>query len=120
MTSLEDRKSALLNRWKELDHRLHDIEDTLEAPHSNDWEELAVEREGDEVLEGLGATAWPKSRRSVPHWAGSKTVNTDFVCNAAKRFRPSVWMRFRRRHCAGAAPVRVRAARARPRGGFDV
>lgn len=55
MTSLEERKSALLNRWKELDHRLHDIEDTLEAPHSNDWEELAVEREGDEVLEGLGA-----------------------------------------------------------------
>ena len=55
MTSLENRKVALVTRLKELDHRLHDIEDTLEAPHSNDWEELAVEREGDEVLEGLGA-----------------------------------------------------------------
>lgn len=47
-------KGILLKRLAELDTRLHEIEDELEAPHSKDWEELAVEREGDEVLETLG------------------------------------------------------------------
>lgn len=54
MTSIEDRKAALLKRLSELDSRLHEIEAELDAPHSRDWEELAVEREGDEVLESLG------------------------------------------------------------------
>lgn len=31
------------------------IEAALDAPRDPDWEEAAVEREGDEVLEGLGA-----------------------------------------------------------------
>lgn len=44
----------LLARLDELDNRLHAIEDELDSSHSRDWEELAVEREGDEVLEGMG------------------------------------------------------------------
>jgi RNA polymerase-binding transcription factor DksA len=47
-------KLALLNRLKELGVRLDGIEDALEEPHSRDWEEMAVEREGEEVLERLG------------------------------------------------------------------
>lgn len=47
-------KMALLMRLKELGVRLNEIEAELEAPHSRDWEELAVEREGEEVLERLG------------------------------------------------------------------
>lgn len=48
--------AALLQRLGALDTRLHAIEAELDAPRSRDWEELAVEREGDEVLETLGQT----------------------------------------------------------------
>src|SRR6056297_2493447 len=50
----EPYKKALLARLAELDTRLHRIESELDEPKSKDWEELAVEREGDEVLEQLG------------------------------------------------------------------
>ena len=54
MISVEDRRKQLLSRLAELDSRLHQIESDLDAPHSKDWDEAAVETEGDEVLEGLG------------------------------------------------------------------
>jgi len=41
-------------RRAELDARLHGIDKELDSHQSKDWEELAVEREEDEVLEGLG------------------------------------------------------------------
>lgn len=47
-------RKALLDRLAELDVRLHRIEAELDEPHSKDWDELAIEREGDEVLEQLG------------------------------------------------------------------
>ncbi|MGC9419736.1 MAG: TraR/DksA family transcriptional regulator [Rhodovulum sp.] len=56
MASLRDRKRQLLNRLAELDDRLHDIEAELDTHQSKDWGELAVEREEDEVLEGMGAS----------------------------------------------------------------
>ncbi|MFO7757010.1 MAG: TraR/DksA C4-type zinc finger protein [Roseovarius sp.] len=46
--------AALMQRLSTLDARLHAIEAELDAPRSSDWEELAIEREGDEVLESLG------------------------------------------------------------------
>ena len=49
-------RQALLARLKELDSRLHQIEAELDEPVSKDWEESATEREGDEVLEQLGAS----------------------------------------------------------------
>lgn len=54
MKSLADRKTALLERLGELDRRLHRIEAELDQPAEKDWEEAAVEREGDEVLESMG------------------------------------------------------------------
>jgi RNA polymerase-binding transcription factor DksA len=54
MKDLAHYKAALLKRLSELDSRLHAIEAELDTPHSKDWEESAVEREGDEVLESLG------------------------------------------------------------------
>ena len=51
---IDHRKSQLEARLKELEARLFVIDHALEAPHSPDWEEQAVEREGDEVLEDLG------------------------------------------------------------------
>jgi len=56
MTTLRDRKRQLLTRLAELDTRLHDIEDELDTHQSKDWGELALEREEDEVLEGVGSS----------------------------------------------------------------
>jgi RNA polymerase-binding transcription factor DksA len=53
-TSIDARKKALEYRLLELGERLEAIDDELLAHHDPDWEELAVEREGDEVLEATG------------------------------------------------------------------
>ncbi|MFW2542360.1 TraR/DksA family transcriptional regulator [Primorskyibacter sp. 2E107] len=45
----------LLKRLRELGARLSDIETALLEEHSKDWDEMAIEREGEEVLESLGA-----------------------------------------------------------------
>ena len=54
MKTIEQRKSDLLKRRAELDEKLHEIDDELESHNARDWEELAVQRETDEVLEGMG------------------------------------------------------------------
>ncbi len=54
MKEVAEYEKALLKRLSELDERLHAIEDELDEPRSKDWEELAVEREDEEVLETLG------------------------------------------------------------------
>ncbi len=54
MTPTSERKSQLVARLKELDENLHEIEDTLDEEPNPDVEDRASEREGDEVLEGLG------------------------------------------------------------------
>lgn len=48
-------KTMLIARAAELGHRLDDIEHELDAPAPQDFEDRATEREGDEVLEHLGA-----------------------------------------------------------------
>jgi RNA polymerase-binding transcription factor DksA len=52
---LEGYKAVLEGRLKELGARLEAIDDELASHHSPDWEELAVEREVDEVLEATGS-----------------------------------------------------------------
>lgn len=54
MVDLETRRAQLTRRLAALDSQLHGIEDELESHNNRDWEDLAVEREGDEVLESLG------------------------------------------------------------------
>ena len=49
------RKMALEARLIELGARLEAIEEELDSHNDRDWEELAVEREGDEVLEATGS-----------------------------------------------------------------
>lgn len=53
-TSKPDRKAQLLARLRELGARLEAIEGELDSHQDRDWEELATEREGDEVLEATG------------------------------------------------------------------
>lgn len=51
---LERRKAQILSRLRELDQRLHGIESELLSHQSKDWEDLATEREQDEVLTAMG------------------------------------------------------------------
>jgi len=62
MTSVAERKDWLLARKEELGERMHEIEEELESHDSRDWEELAVEREEDEVLESLGNSSQAELR----------------------------------------------------------
>lgn len=48
------RKEQLLQRLSELDERLHEIESELLSHDSKDWEDMATERENDEVLASMG------------------------------------------------------------------
>lgn len=54
MTSIAQRKIQLTTRLADLTSRLKGIEDELDSHNSQDWEDLATERESDEVLEDLG------------------------------------------------------------------
>lgn len=54
MTDPAARKAQLEARLAELDTRLHAIDAELDSHQSRDWEDLATEREADEVLEGEG------------------------------------------------------------------
>ena len=47
-------QKQLRERLAELEGRLHRIEDHLEQPPDQDWEDNAIESEMDQVLEGLG------------------------------------------------------------------
>ena len=62
MTTIAERKRALEDRRAELMGRLETVEDGLDSHGEKDWEELAVEREDDEVLEVLGAAAMTELR----------------------------------------------------------
>ena len=51
---VEKFRGILERRLAYLENRLENIEDSLDDPKSRDWEEHAVETEGDEVMEELG------------------------------------------------------------------
>jgi RNA polymerase-binding transcription factor DksA len=53
-TRLEERRAQLEKRLDELGARLEAIEAELDSHQTRDWEDLATEREGDEVLEATG------------------------------------------------------------------
>lgn len=54
MTDVSHYKQRLHDRLRELNKRLADAETELDQPTPADSEDRASEREGDEVLEGLG------------------------------------------------------------------
>lgn len=54
MTDLATRRAQLEQRLAFLDARLRALDAELDSHQSKDWQELATEREGDEVLEKLG------------------------------------------------------------------
>ncbi len=63
MISTTDHKAQMQQRLAALKSRLSGISTELVAEHSPDWEDLATEREGDEVLEGMGNAGLLEIRR---------------------------------------------------------
>jgi RNA polymerase-binding transcription factor DksA len=62
MTSTQKRKAAMEARLKDLQGRMGAIEAELGSHQAQDWEDLATERESDEVLEGMGLSAQAEVR----------------------------------------------------------
>lgn len=62
MIPVTQRKAQLESRLAELRSRLTEIETELDSHNSPDWEELATEREADEVLEGMGLSGQQEIR----------------------------------------------------------
>ncbi|WP_435258620.1 TraR/DksA family transcriptional regulator [Thioclava sp. FR2] len=62
MIPVIERKKQLEARLSDLNARLAKIENELDSHHNPDWEELAVEREGDEVLESMGVSGQQEIR----------------------------------------------------------
>ena len=60
---IEQAKQTLLARRAELTAHLEEVEDALDEPPSKDWEDRSAERQGDEVLEALGAQELAEVRR---------------------------------------------------------
>ena len=57
MTPIEVRKAQMEARLADLKTRMEAIGGELDLHQSKDWEELATERESEEVLEGMGHSA---------------------------------------------------------------
>lgn len=62
MKSVDTRKSELLARQTYLMDRLNGIGSELDTHDTKDWEDLATEREDEEVLEDLGQSAQSEMR----------------------------------------------------------
>lgn len=62
MADIKKRRAALEARLQELGARIQHIDEELDSHNSKDWEELATEREEDEVLEGMGLSAQAEIR----------------------------------------------------------
>lgn len=62
MENIKTRRTALEARLQELGARMQQIDQELDSHNSKDWEELATEREEDEVLEGMGLSAQAEIR----------------------------------------------------------
>lgn len=62
MKDVAERKAQLVARLGDLTSRLRQIDAELDSHNNPDWEELAVEREGDEVLESMGVSGQQEIR----------------------------------------------------------
>lgn len=63
MKSPAQRRDQLQARFDALKDRLLRIETELDSHHTKDWEDLAVEREPDEVLQDLGVAGQLEMRQ---------------------------------------------------------
>ena len=57
MKTPEHYSQILKGRLKSLENKVHQIDAELTSHNSRDWEEMATEREPDQVLERMGVSA---------------------------------------------------------------
>jgi RNA polymerase-binding transcription factor DksA len=62
MKSISERKAQLEQRLAQLNNRITSIAEELVSHSAQDWQEMAVEREDDEMLEDLGLSAQAEIR----------------------------------------------------------
>jgi RNA polymerase-binding transcription factor DksA len=62
MKPVAERRAQIEARLAQLRRRIEGISDELVAHDSRDWEELAIEREDDQMLEDLGQSALEEIR----------------------------------------------------------
>ncbi len=62
-SNIEIRRQQLTDRLAQLNARLHEIDDELESHNTPDWDDLAIEREGDEVLQRMGTAGQTEIRK---------------------------------------------------------
>ena len=84
MISTTDHKAQMQQRLAALKSRLSGISTELIAEHSPDWEELATEREGDEVLEGMGNAGLLEIRRIEAALARIETGDYGVCASSAR------------------------------------
>jgi RNA polymerase-binding transcription factor DksA len=62
MKSVEHYAKRLRDRREELSGRLRSIEHELDEPVPTDWDDQAIEREDDQVMEGIGSVGLAELR----------------------------------------------------------
>jgi RNA polymerase-binding transcription factor DksA len=85
MTPIETRKQQLLDRLAELEARFRHIDTELDTHNgTKDWDDLAIEHEEDEVLEGIGRTGQQEVQRirAALHRIEAGEYGTCVTCGA--------------------------------------
>jgi RNA polymerase-binding transcription factor DksA len=88
MISTTDRKAQMQQRLAALKSRLSEISTELVVERSPDWEDLATEREGDEVLEGMGNAGLLEIRRIEAALARSETGDYGICATCGQDIEP--------------------------------
>ncbi len=89
MISTTDHKAQMQRRLAALKSRLSGISTELVAEHSPDWEDLATEREGDEVLEGMGNAGLLEIRRIEAALARIEAGDYGICATCGQEIEPS-------------------------------
>ena len=84
MTELQEIKTKLEAKLRELDERAHEIDDELSEPGDDDWSENAVEAENDEVLEKVGSMAVEEIRQ-IKVALGKIDAGTYGICQTCNK-----------------------------------
>ena len=84
MTELQEIKTKLEAKLRELDERAHEIDDELSEPGDDDWSENAVEAENDEVLDKVGSMAVEEIRQ-IKVALGKIDAGTYGICQTCNK-----------------------------------
>lgn len=87
-SEIKRRKAQLEKRLAELDRRLHGIESEFLSHDSKDWEDMATERENDEVLSSMGVEGHAEIRMIQAAQARIEADEYGFCTQCGERIAP--------------------------------